>query len=250
MKKVFKTVAVICTSTLIAASFYACNKEGANNQENEVKTVPFFEVEKGDSIPKDIFRDKPVFGDDVEVLFTTENQLKAEWASESWDKSYKYIHYDFKTWVSKKNDAPNSKDGYTKIPVDLNEGAGGKWIYLYFKKTNNIGEGLSEINVKAHALPILNTDNLLYWKTGTEFGSNSWTDLNEGAGGNYIKLQAMRTASSYKGEIITEIAIVSSTNSSPTYSSVGGGWNRIPGDLNKGAGGKYIYLFYKSGTIK
>jgi len=248
MKKQFKRVAVICASTLLAASFYSCEKEGANNQENEVKTVPFFEVEKGDSISKSIFREKPEFGDDeVEVLFTTENQLKGEGTSIVLN-SPKYI-CNLKTWVSKKNDAPNTKDGYTKIPVDLNEGAGGKWIYLYYSKTNTIDQGLTSLSAKAQVLPITLEDQ--GWNTiGTDFDIlGGWTDLNDGAGGHYIKLQTKRWShrKELSGEIITEIAVISSASSTPTLPAYFnfGNWYRVETDLNKGAGGKYIYLYFK-----
>jgi len=107
--------AVICASAFFAASLYSCDKNETNNSqvnEDGIETVKFFEVEKGDSIAKGIFREKPEFNnEEVEVLFTTEtieSQLKASGSSEipiysngkvTW--SLKYIG-GLKTHVSKK----------------------------------------------------------------------------------------------------------------------------------------------------
>jgi len=88
---------------------------------------------------------------------------------------------------------------YYKIPVDLNEGAGGKWIYyLYYRyiwdtgKPSDIRDSLIKIikiDAISQALPILSISGL-WEKEGTELNGN-WTDLNEGAGGKYVKLQAL-----------------------------------------------------------
>ena len=85
--------------------------------------------------------------------------------------------YDLKTSVRDKNDAPTTMDGYTKIPVDLNEGAGGKWIFLYYKKTSQPKDALFNVNVR-----ISSTRNLVanggYRKLGLAFANGGWTDLN------------------------------------------------------------------------
>jgi hypothetical protein len=270
MNIMLKKVAVLCASALVAFNFYSCNKNDVQtNQVNEegLKTVPFFEVAKGDSIAKGILREKPKFDDDMEVLFTSEsigNQLKATETSERYvslwnaQKSWpiKYI-CDLKTHVSRKNNAPATItiDGHTyyKIPVDLNEGAGGKWIYLYYRYIDGTGnpahvrDGLISIDAKSQGAPILDADGL-FERAGKE-ANGHWADLNDGAGGKYVKLQALHWHSyvNYTGNIITDIAITSSSNSSTYYYGETGNigtWHRVNVDLNDGAGGKYIYLHY------
>jgi len=67
---------LLYTSMFLCVCFSSCEKEERNvlsNQQNESKIaasnereaemqiVPFFEVKSGDTIPKGIFRDKPLF---------------------------------------------------------------------------------------------------------------------------------------------------------------------------------------------
>lgn len=257
MKIQFKKAAIVCASLVFATSFYSCDKENVNNSQmseeiTDVKTVPFFYVEKGDTIAKGIFREKPEFEDDVEVLFTTETHqslLKAEGVSNEYMSGY---IYDIKASLRKRNNAPSTQlEGgrtYYKIPVDLNEGAGGKWIYLYYTKTTNVYEALCDIDFYWDTQPIVPLhfpSNLI--KLGTSFGNNGWSDLNDGAGGWFIKMVGRNyfyTYDSYEGgnPAIGDIAIISSSNSMTYWRS---GWRLVNKDLNRGAGGKYIYLAYK-----
>jgi hypothetical protein len=238
----FKKVAVICASALVALNFYSCNKNDApTTQVNEegLKTVPFFEVAKGDSIAKGILREKPEFDEDVVVLATSEDLLKGE----SISGGAGYI-YDLKVSIRNSNNAPNMQDGYTKLNVDLNEGAGGKWIYLYYKKTDQAISALSYI--RSDAVSVLSQIETLFpnlEKLGRTFSNNLWADLNDGAGGKYIKLSGQRYPIIYGyntgGLAIQNIAVVSSTQSMSSWN----GWERVTQDLNEGAGGKYIYIF-------
>jgi len=94
------------------------------------------------------------------------------------------------------------------------------------------------------------------------FGYSSWADLNDGAGGPYIHLLGQRFNPPPKTSLmgsqtlnaIVDIMVVSSSKAMSSYWDVLGGgyprpgivpWVFVPVDLNKGAGGKYIYLCYK-----
>ncbi|MGC8825034.1 MAG: hypothetical protein ACP5PZ_10655 [Bacteroidales bacterium] len=76
-------------------------------------------------------------------------------------------------------------------------------------------------------------------------GAKSLPDLNDGAGGAYLYLIARKCITSQDkkayGEPIVDLMIVSANSSKINYQ----GWTKIDMDLNKGAGGKYIYIFYR-----
>ncbi|MCX7987156.1 MAG: hypothetical protein N2662_09485 [Bacteroidales bacterium] len=209
--------------------------------------VPFFYVAKGDSIPKGIFREKPDTKSEPTVieLFSTENRLKATGSS----SGIGYISA-LMTSVRDRNDAPNTIDGLTKIPVDLNEGAGGKYIYLYYEKKAAFDPSLSitELDVITSCCYPIIVPPYSWDMCGKSFGSEGWTDLNQGAGGDFIylvKRTKLRGTSFvdpwYNIPPIRDILIISTNKPLSSYT----GWNLIPVDLNKGAGGKWIYLCYK-----
>jgi len=132
---------------------------------------------------------------------------------------------------------------YYKIPVNLNEGAGGKYIHLYYTKTSRKDQGIGYLDIVrnccfssdwGHA-----TTSSGWNRNALNFSNGKWHDLNDGAGGYYLYLQSL-AAAAMVGRVITDIAVVSSSKSMGSYS----GWHLINYDLNKGAGGKWIYLCY------
>jgi hypothetical protein len=259
-------ISIVSCTIAMAAIFSGCNKEDNQAQpktqsisqsQESLGYVPFFELAKGDTIPKGIFREKPNTNAqaNIVVLYSSENKLKAVGNS----TGSGYI-LDLQTSVRSSNDAPATMSGYTKIPVDLNEGAGGKYIYLYYNKTTSIATSLCYLNVRTSCCtPFLFPSYEYMRRQGVSFGSSGWTDLNQGAGGNFIVLEGC-SAENIGGWIlyctrnnlpigpvpsdnspIRDILLISSSKGLGSYS----GWNLIPTDLNKGAGGKYIYLCYK-----
>lgn len=257
-----KTKCLIITLKLLALSVFlmvfntGCEKDQINkNNEDGINFVDFFELAKGDTIPKGVFRNKPNVSpnDEITVLFSSEDySLRATGNS----SGSGYI-YNLMTSVRDNNTASPEMLGYTKIPVDLNEGAGGYWIYLYYKKTLVEGLALTYLKVLNNCCAqILSVSQPYMEKQGMRFNPGGlWTDLNNGAGGHYIKIEGCREESvtSYinnHGPIwtppdyftpIKDILIISSTHSLSAYED----WTLIPTDLNKGAGGKWIYLCYK-----
>ena len=134
---------------------------------------------------------------------------------------------------------------YTKINVDLNQGAGGKWIFLCF--TKEVGqEPIREMKLWAggrYPSPAIGNP----WTVVTNSNGYGYpgADLNEGAGGDWIYLYENRSKDC--GDPIKEIAIVATTSSSYTPCC---GWHisnldKNIVDMNRGAGGKFIYLIYK-----
>ncbi|MFJ8692631.1 hypothetical protein [Streptomyces roseolilacinus] len=117
--------------------------------------------------------------------------------------------------------------GWTKIPKDLNEGAGGEYLYFAYE------EGPADRAI---------TD--VYFL----LGENQPTpkdyekidvDLNKGARGEYIYATFTRK----EGTPIQELAVVSSDDPSINPPDR---FKRIDVDLNKGAKGKYIFLCYRT----
>ncbi|MCX7987099.1 MAG: hypothetical protein N2662_09185 [Bacteroidales bacterium] len=220
--------------------------------------VPFFYVAKGDSIPKGIFREKPKLISDtsVVVLFSTANdngnKLKATGIIDNANFPFKDpITYLYVSIRDNNNVGDWLWDDLKKIPVDLNEGAGGKWIYLFYSRLkklkiykNLIYYPINFITVvEGRPGPYLDALPGSYLVQGPD--DKPFPDLNDGAGGAYLYLIARDciTEEDRKrfGEPITDIMIVSANTSNINYTN----WTKINIDLNKGAGGKYIYIFYR-----
>lgn len=129
--------------------------------------------------------------------------------------------------VSGKSSSTAAPSGYQKLPEDLNKGAGGKYIYLCYRK----GGGA----------PISNID----FVTGTSKSAidaaycgfyTILQDLNEGAGGKYIYLSYQRATP------VTDVTFISGGSAKMQPPE---GYDCIYSDLNRGANGKYIYLCAK-----
>ncbi len=121
----------------------------------------------------------------------------------------------------------NPPPGYTKIPVDVNGGAKGEYIYICYR------DGKTE--------PGITMVNILQGKDAKP--EPDWykddTDLNKGAHGEYLYLTwTMQTCC---GDPIRHIIVIEGDKSDiqpPT------GYTKVNVDLNKDAGGKFIYLCY------
>ncbi|PTX22337.1 hypothetical protein C8N40_101160 [Pontibacter mucosus] len=153
--------------------------------------------------------------------------------------------------------------GYYKIPVDLNKGAGGKYIYLCFTRNPERVVGSSS-NPGAWV-----NDERIGWKVPVRgivvkpqsIGpANSWPnlwtppiemkdplgfhcpDLNDGAGGKYIYAYQQKDSWDTSLPLVKEVGVLYGSSSSIQPPP---GWVRIPQDLNEGAGGDYIYFCVK-----
>lgn len=221
------------------------------NSEDSDYLLPFFEVAKGDSISKDVYRAKPI---EVEsnkdsAVFST-NQSAALRAVRSNSTLGSFIVDIQARSYNRSEDAPLSyadidNDGWTqmyyKLNYDLNKGAGGKWIYFYYAANNSALSALQELctyharsrgryqDACERLAPGRNWEAIGKY-TGTDYYQ---TDLNEGAGGRYVYLYGTKRSPYYPS--IRSIAVSNTDYLSGYYCS--------SGDLNDGAGGNYIYLF-------
>ncbi len=134
-------------------------------------------------------------------------------------------------------------DGFSKIPTDLNKGAKGKFIYLCYRETTNPNDAI-------RGLKILEGENAAAPGGFTKVAR----DLNSGAKGAYLFLAFSKDRSA--GEPIREIKFdVSETELSKRNKLGQGGlavatssvsaYTYLKTDLNKGAGGSFIYLMYR-----
>lgn len=135
---------------------------------------------------------------------------------------------DIRVYATKEN---NQKPlaGFTKIPVDLNKGAGGDYIYLYYR-TSATDTWVTGVNV------ISGSNSSITCQNGW---SKIPVDLNEGSGGKFIYL-CYKEAKNVTG-ISTLNAVTGKGKKCPsTYTT-------INMDLNVGSGGEYVYLCYAKG---
>ncbi|MDY0235207.1 MAG: stalk domain-containing protein [Gudongella sp.] len=134
--------------------------------------------------------------------------------------------------------------GYMLIDVDLNTDAGGDFIFLCYKLGDNINDAYTdffmEYNNKSRTAGsgILshNSNNVNYTRIGT--------DLNKGAGGDFLYLFTTKaqTLPPVKG---VNVSFDSSNAASPDWNNVYWLNSKNPADVNKGAGGKYVYIKFK-----
>jgi hypothetical protein len=116
--------------------------------------------------------------------------------------------------------------GYTKINVDLNQGAGGDYIYLCYKK--GVGAPITGIAVTINDNPP---------PSDAEY-TRIDVDLNRGSSGDFIWLWYT------KDPACTTIHNLEVLVNTTTPSS---GFTVIPTDLNQSVGGEYIYFAYEEG---
>ena len=116
--------------------------------------------------------------------------------------------------------------GFTKIPVDLNKGALGDYIYVCYRK--GVGAPITSLCVtrgKSGGTPLPDAKYI-----------RIPVDLNDGAGGDYIWLWYSKDPDC---AAIKDIIVQTGKSTRPPA-----GYTWIGVDLNDGAGGEYIWLSY------
>lgn len=136
----------------------------------------------------------------------------------------------------------DSNDGYYyKIPVDLNEGAGGAYAYLMYKTTINVDDAVGQIdgyynttNFMSGTMPVRACNDWVNYNTQAYFNTN------KGTKGSPIYLGVRKGANSKYG--IYRLAVVTYKNSKNDYYN---GMFKVASDLdlNKSAGGRFIYIY-------
>ncbi|GHC57503.1 hypothetical protein [Streptomyces cinnamoneus] len=119
--------------------------------------------------------------------------------------------------------------GWSRIPKDLNAGAGGAYLYFAYERDGAAGPLTDVLFVLGKDAPAPPGYRLLP------------VDLNKGAGGPYI--HACVTRDPGRGEPLTDLDVLLDTDG---LAQPPAPWFRIDLDLNKGAKGKFVYLTYQS----
>ncbi|MCQ2218510.1 MAG: hypothetical protein MJZ33_08535 [Paludibacteraceae bacterium] len=256
MKKNFQRVAfwggIVMSASLALSScdkdYESSNGVGSEATEGEDYLVPFFEVAKGDSISKDIYRAKPYSEDEAsDEVVTSEDDTNSEALRYLYTGTtkYKYITGIQARAFNSASEAPSYYYSCTfiggqvvpfyKFNYDLNAGSGGKHIYFYY---------CPEQLVDANAVNMRDRSNSLL---------RDITDYSARKKGDYlsaVKSDAKRYYGGYDYEWHHEgtdgcANVISALEASafPSWAYKGTGKQT---DLNEGAGGKYIYLFGSS----
>ena len=152
---------------------------------------------------------------------------------------------------------PNS---YTIIPTNLNEGAGGNYIYIGFSRVpQDVSESPEQINHWPYSTgpvvqlayiakysfrgryPIYPSDHFPIWVDTGVRNSFEVRDLNQGAGGTYIR-GAQTKSPRISPYVPVEVGVLSGNSASIQPPA---GWTKVSIDLNEGAGGSFIYFCTK-----
>lgn len=218
----------IILSVVILAGLFGCQKEASEQPD----TTP----QKGVMVSKEVKREKPDFGADATILYSSADETNLKYFTAPYVTDLYIITGD-----SPDIQAPA---GYRKIPIDLNMGAGGKYIYLCYTKEHDktpikylklhLGSKFPSPHITSPWQVVRNSNGYGY----------PGTDLNEGAGGDWIYLYK------YPGTIdaITDITVIATHEKYyEVVQRLEKGWYEfaVLGDINKGAGGKYIYILYE-----
>jgi hypothetical protein len=167
-----------------------------------------------------------------------ENYYTTKWAPARSQSYQLYADYvDALVVISGTNSNIQPPTGYTKIPYDLNKGAGGRFLYLCYHKASYQTYGKNKQCIDSLVV--------IYGKsTQPPAGYTKIPqDLNEGAGGDYVYL-CYRLADWVNAIAIKDVTVVGGGNANVPAPY---GYEKVPGDLNKGAGGDFIYVCYSLG---
>ena len=140
-------------------------------------------------------------------------------------------------------------DGY--IDCDLNKKAGGRYVYLAYKRTDSKSEAITDLAIFTGENPSESRRIVLDNNVSIRYDLVANVDLNSKAGGDYLYLYA--TTNTKAGGALRNLWIngseVSKTTDSYIESTVlradDNGFNDSDPDLNDGAGGSYLYLIMK-----
>jgi len=155
------------------------------------------------------------------------------------------------------SDSISCPSGYIKNGQDLNQGAGGDYIYSCGKYSTDRSTGYTDMKIMMVSYFLNTFDKSTTAQSCTRDGySQDNTDLNAGAGGAYIyfcyKRAYYNQPATIKGIDYSNWSYVPSRKPCSDWPS---GWNIVeaysgsnwPGsvvyaDLNAGAGGRYLYM--------
>ncbi len=122
-------------------------------------------------------------------------------------------------------------------PWDLNRGAGGAFVYVGYTTTTDRSQAITDVVITD------GKNENHYSKNGVNYQSTN-VDLNQGAGGDWIWLLYTHDpkAAQESGKLVHSLGVQINGDKTPDIDR-GPGWRENPLDLNRKAGGAYIYLW-------
>ncbi|XP_029985192.1 uncharacterized protein LOC115415665 [Sphaeramia orbicularis] len=123
--------------------------------------------------------------------------------------------------------------GFRKVNVDLNKGAGGKYIYLWYKKQSE-GVPITRIQISFNSDMADGLARAGYTQVPK--------DLNAGSGGDFIYLWYFKGTTEYDTSIQDVDVTVDAEAEAQKFKL---NWERVTCDLNRKAGGNWIHMWVK-----
>ena len=136
-----------------------------------------------------------------------------------------------------------TNQGYTFCSMELNEGSGGDWIYVGYKKGSRAstnGGYITDFYISNSSSSSIYYNGRTYYPVPTNSGFNG--DLNSGARGDYIYLYYTKNNFSDK-RAVSSISFDTSSSNAVGLAGSSSGY-----DLNAGAGGEYVYMHFSTTT--
>lgn len=254
MKKNFQRVAfwggIVMSASLALSScdkdYESSNGVGSEATEGEDYLVPFFEVAKGDSISKDVYRAKPYSEDEApNVVVSSEDDNSSEALRGLYtpiSTKYRIISGIQARSFKRASEAPSyymSMPAVTspctplyfyKLNYDLNAGAGGKFIYFYYCPEDL--ESRNALILRMNTNTVLRDVIAYSGRTGGDHLNDCKNNMRKHYGYDW---EWHYEGTDGAGPVAKEV--MGSIYPNAYY----GTGKQV--DLNEGAGGKYIYLF-------
>lgn len=134
--------------------------------------------------------------------------------------------------------------GYTLVDVDLNKDAGGDFIFLCYKLDDDINKAYTDFFMEyTNKARTAGSATLSHNSNNVKF-TRIPTDLNKGAGGDFIYLFTTKAQTLPPIKAIN-VTFDSSNAVSPDWNNVYWLNSKSPADVNKGASGEYVYIKFK-----
>ena len=164
--------------------------------------------------------DPPIYDTDyIKDIMILSSKKKADAIAQS---------YDGYTIVAVKD--PNNKDPNKK---DLNKGAGGNYIYIAYETTKDPKQAITNIGITYGDFNLGSK-----WKKNTH-------DLNTGAGGSFVYLWTSNNSSFGKPIKMLDIFYGKGCDIPNGFTKINYNNTKDRAELNRGAGGDYIYIAIK-----
>ncbi|MDD3654945.1 MAG: stalk domain-containing protein [Desulfotomaculaceae bacterium] len=132
--------------------------------------------------------------------------------------------------------------GYQLVNADLNAGAGGDYIYLCYKLSENADDAITDFFMEYTGSGAPSTTTTVSHNANNVPYTRIGIDLNQGAGGNFIYLWYTKAKTKTP---VKAMAVTFGAEGLPDYEPVFWLNSQSPADVNKSVGGATIIIKYK-----